>query len=102
MLEATLFINVAISLALLANLDQRGDGEDKDGIDAWTMSATIFCVKSGPTGNLPTMPKRAVKMTSRAMLAKLEMEVAQPRSRFAAAGLGQVESVMKAGVEAFK
>lgn len=41
-------------------------------------------------------------MTSRAMLAKLEMEVAHPRSRFAAAGLGHVESVIKAGVEAFK
>lgn len=52
--------------------------------------------------NLPTMPNRAVKMTSRAMLAKLEMDVAQPRSRAAAAGLGHVESVMKAGVEALK
>jgi len=52
--------------------------------------------------NVPTMPKTAVKMLSMKMLAKLEMAVAQPRTRAAAAGLGQVSSVTKAGVVRLK
>ena len=47
--------------------------------------------------DLPTQPKRAVKMVSMKVLEKLEMAVAQPRSRPAAAGLGQVGLVTKAG-----
>lgn len=42
LLEAALFVNVAVSLALLANLDQCGNGEDKDGIDAWSMLVIFF------------------------------------------------------------
>lgn len=45
----------------------------------------------------PTMPKTAVKMLSMKVFAKLEIEAEQPRRRAAAAGLGHVESVTKAG-----
>lgn len=34
LLIAALFVNVAISLALLADLEEGGDGEDEDGVDA--------------------------------------------------------------------
>lgn len=46
----------------------------------------------------PTTPKTAVKMMSMKPFAKLETAVAQPRRRAAAAGLGQMGLVTKAGV----
>lgn len=52
--------------------------------------------------DLPTMPKAAVKIWSMKTLAKLEMAVPHPRRRAAAAGLGQLASVTKAGVVEFK
>ena len=48
------------------------------------------------------MPKTAVKMLSMKMLAKDVRGDEQPCIRAAAAGLGQVESVTKAGDELFK
>jgi hypothetical protein len=47
--------------------------------------------------DVPTMPKTAVKRSLMKALAKLDMLVEQPRRRVAAAGLGQTESVTKAG-----
>lgn len=44
------------------------------------------------------MPKMAVKRSVTKALAKLAMFVEHPRRRAAAAGLGQAESVTKAGV----
>lgn len=49
------------------------------------------------TTSKPTTPKRAVKMLSRKTLAKEEIGVAHPRMMAAAALLGQVASVTKAG-----
>lgn len=46
---------------------------------------------------MPTMPKTAVKMLSTKTLVKEVRGVAHPVTREAAAGLGQVASVMKAG-----
>jgi hypothetical protein len=51
---------------------------------------------------MPTTPKTAVKMLSTNVLLKRESGVAQPVKRAAAAGLGQVASVMKAGEVLFK
>ena len=51
------------------------------------------------TASMPTMPKTAVKMSSRKMLANEVMGVAHPRMRAAAAGLGHVGLVTKAGEE---
>lgn len=45
----------------------------------------------------PTMPNIAVKMLSTKALEKLEIKVAHPRASPAAAGLGQVGLVTKAG-----
>lgn len=55
---------------------------------------------TSPGFNVPTMPKRVVKMLSMDMLEKLDMADPQPRTRAAAAGLGHAGSVMKAGVVA--
>lgn len=38
---------MAVSLALLANLYQCGNGEDKDGIDAWSMSVIFLFYTHG-------------------------------------------------------
>jgi hypothetical protein len=35
LLEAALFVNVAVTLALLTDLDERGNGENEDGVDAY-------------------------------------------------------------------
>lgn len=48
------------------------------------------------------MPNTVVKIVSSRIFEKLEMDVAQPLSSVAAAGLGQVESVMNAGEELLK
>jgi hypothetical protein len=51
---------------------------------------------------VPTMPKMAVKRSVTKAFAKLAMFVEHPRRRAAAAGLGQAESVTKAGVVALR
>lgn len=48
------------------------------------------------------MPNTAVKIVSSKPFEKLEIDVAQPLSRAAAAGLGQVESVINAGAVLLK
>ena len=52
--------------------------------------------------NVPTMPKTAVKRSLMKAFAKLATLVEQPRRRAAAAGLGHVSSVMKAGDVLFR
>ena len=47
--------------------------------------------------HIPTMPNRTVKISSTKRLAKLVRGAAHPRMRAAAAGLGQVLSLTKAG-----
>lgn len=51
---------------------------------------------------VPTIPNTVVKIVSSRIFEKEEMDVAQPLSSAAAAGLGHVESVMKAGEELLK
>ncbi|GAO14530.1 hypothetical protein UVI_02032410 [Ustilaginoidea virens] len=50
--------------------------------------------------NIPTMPNKVVKTWSRKLLEKPDTAVPHPRSRAAAAGLGQAGSVTKAGLAA--
>jgi len=54
------------------------------------------------TASTPTIPKTAVKMSSRKILANDVMGVAHPRMSAAAAGLGHVGFVTKAGDELLK
>lgn len=66
------------------------------------MYVNLNCMKRGGIArwrgfDVPTMPKTAVKRSLMKALAKLDMLVEQPRRRVAAAGLGQTESVTKAG-----
>lgn len=49
------------------------------------------------TVSMPTIPNMAVKILSTNVFPNEVRGVAQPRKRAAAAGLGHVESVMKAG-----
>lgn len=65
------------------------------------ISSGLFAITESK-GYVPTQPKTAVKMMSMKLLEKLEMAVAQPRSRPAAAGLGQMGLVTKAGTVLFR
>lgn len=101
---AALLIDMAIPLALLAILGKTSDTENQDCVDSYD-TAQLAC-SGGPFMvflsfahlNVPTTPKTAVKMTSMKPVEKLEMAVAQPRTSAAAAGLGQIGLVTKAGV----
>lgn len=42
LLVAALFVNVAVALALFADLEEGGDGEDEDSVDAWR-SVRLTC-----------------------------------------------------------
>lgn len=51
---------------------------------------------------VPTMPNKAVKISSSTVLPNVDIKDAQPRVRAAAAGLGQVSSVMNGGDVLFR